>query len=388
MFSPFRGSLFDPSRVPSPEAATAPPYDVIDPPAKQLLLGESPYNLVRVLLPEPGPARYQRAGRLLREWLEDGILVTDPDPALYLYSLEHRWEGETQTALGVLGSLRLDPAGRRVVPHEETMATTEEDRLRLLRSTGANLDPIVVLSSSPRLGSLLEPEGPPILDFQVDEARHRLYRIADSSRIEAVGTAVSSHRAAIADGHHRYATALRYREERRAVDGTGPWDDILAFVTPADREGLQIGPIHRRFDRIDLPRLNGGWRSEPGPAAPPSDPGRLVLVPGEEWESAPLHLTPPVDSVEGIPAPWRVAGAALARLFLYPRLGVEEAEASYFPRAEAALGGIPPRGGAVLLAPIPRSAVVNAIEQGIRFPQKSTFFAPKPRAGLVLRIFD
>ena len=390
MFSPFTGLLFDPTRVPSIGDATSPPYDVISSDDRDDLLARSPYNVVRLLLAAPDDPTYQQAADLLQTWRDEQRLVLDPTERFYLYLMDYDApDGSRKTARGVLGALDLIDIGDRVVGHEETMAKHRADRLAVLTATEANLDVIIALSSSPDLAPLLESVGDPRLDFTTpDGVRHRLYDITDPERIAAIAQRVDEHPVAIADGHHRYTTYLGYRKTRDAEDGAGPWGAILALVSPAEGSGLTVGPYHRLFHEFpfDPDAVADAFVVEPGPPAVPAAPGSLtVSTPAATW-----LLTPRPEALGALPAPWREASPAVARELLYPRLGISEDSASYVAdaaEAVAAAAGLPD-GAALLVAPVSEHAISAAGEMGIRFPQKTTYFIPKPRAGLTIRVFD
>ncbi len=370
-------------------AATSPPYDVIDDEQRALLRAAAPHNVVQLLLPEGGEERYQRAAGRLAEWRDAGALAADPEPCFYMYELEFAGpDGAPTVARGVLGALRLAGLGDRVQPHEETMPKTRSDRLALLRATQANLDPIVVLSPAVGLGNLMAPAGPARLDFSAGGARHRLYDLTDPDRIASITAAVGGQPVVIADGHHRYLTALNHQAEQ---SGPGPWDAIMAFVAPAVGSGLRIASAHRFFAEIPggLAPLNGSFAQEPAEPRPPSEPGELVVVPGPAHRGEPVRLRAAPDALATLPAPFRRASAAVARELLYPLLGVEEADATYHPDAAELVGRLAdhPRGVAVLTSPVDEQAVADAIAEGVVFPQKTTYFVPKPRAGLVIRAF-
>jgi uncharacterized protein (DUF1015 family) len=392
MFSPFRGLLYDPARVADRGAATSPPYDVIDASEQIALTAASPFNVVRLLLSEPGDERYQHAATLLEEWRRSGILALDDGPRFYLYRMTGRRPGRPdRNAVGVLGALRLVALGDRVLPHEEIMEKHRADRMAVLRATRANLDPIIALSSAPDLAGMLEPADTPRLEFDEGTVHHCLFDIDRPEHIAAISAAISAHPIALADGHHRYTTARQYRQETSAAEGPGPWDAILTFMAPAIGSGLRIGPYHRGFGRFAINQA--AWRAafvvtETAPAAP-EIPGDLVIVAGVDHGSIAFRLHPHAGEWESLPEPWRVSGAAVAREMLYPRAGVSEAEALYFPTKEDALEWLEehPAGAVILTAALPDRAIGAAAAAGLRFPQKTTFFNPKPRAGLVLRPF-
>lgn len=389
LFAPFRGSLFDPDLVTDIPQATCPPYDVINSADELRYRESSDHNLVKLLLAGPGDATYNEAARLLKSWRLDGSLRTDPDPRFYLYRIEYTDEtGAQQVAAGVIGALALLPLGGRILPHEETMPKTKADRLAVLTATGANLDLIIALTSSPDFARLLEAPGPVRLSFEVEGVHHSLFDIVDPDSIATISAVVGSHPVAIADGHHRYATGLEYQA---AQSGTGPWDSIMAFLVPAQGSGLTIGPTHRVFPQaaVQPSRLTDRFEIEPSAATAPLEPGSIVLVPGAGHHQGPVRLTPRPARLSQLPGPWQQASPAVARELLYELLDVTESDASYFadPQQALAAGAAHSEGAVALMATVSEEAISAATEAGLRFPQKSTFFVPKPRSGLVVRCF-
>ena len=388
-FAPFRGSLFDPARVLDIPAATCPPYDVINEAAEQRYRNSSEHNLVRLLLAGPGDPTYREAARLLTGWRAEGTLRTDGDRRFYLYTMQYVDEaGTKRTASGVIGALQLLPLGEKVLPHEETMPKTKADRLAVLSATRANLDLIIALTPAPEFRELLEVPGPARLSFEIEGVAHSLYDITDPEVITAISSTVAAHPVAIADGHHRYTTGLAYQAGQ---SGPGSWDAIMTYLVPAEGSGLTIGPTHRVFPRasLNLDLLGERFMIESGRAIPPQVPGTIVLVPGANHASGPMTLTPRVEALEGLPEPWRLASPAVARELLYPLLEVEESQAAYFADPIEALGAgnRETRGAVALMATVSEDAISAATVAGLRFPQKSTYFVPKPRSGLVIRCF-
>ncbi|MDH3261134.1 MAG: DUF1015 domain-containing protein [Acidimicrobiia bacterium] len=390
LFAPFRGSLFDPARVPDIPLATCPPYDVINPDDERRYRDGAEHNLVRLLLAGPGDPTYQEAARLLANWRREGDLRTDPEHRFYLYRMRYTDEtGTERTAAGIIGALALLTLGEQVLPHEETMPKTKADRLAVLSATRANLDLIIALTSSKDFPYFLETPGAPRLSFEIEGVHHSLFDITDPKSIASISAAVASHPVAIADGHHRYTTGLNYRGLQV---GSGPWDSIMAFLVPAQGSGLTIGPTHRVFPRVsyDLSRLGDRFTVVPGAPVPPNQPGTIVLVPSPAHSSDPVTLIPRHDRLQALPEPWRQASPAVARELLYPLLDVDESQATYFADPHEALqaGAGYPKGMVAMMATISEHAISEATEAGLRFPQKSTFFVPKPRSGLVIRCFE
>lgn len=382
MFSPFTGLLLNADRVGDVGSATSPPYDVISPQERRDLLSASPYNVVRVLLAPPEDPEYRDAAATLGSWKQDEAVTSDDGVRFYLYFMDYvDASGVSRTARGVLGALDLMTPGERIVPHEETRAKHRADRMAAMTATKTNVDVIIGLSGSPDLQALLEPGSDPHLDFSSpDNVRHRLWKVRDGEQSEQIQTAVSAHSVSIADGHHRYLTALAYADERSSP---GPWNAILAFVAPAEGSGLTVGPYHRVFG--EFPFTPDGVRDRfdvvPAPAAAPDAPGSLVVAsPAGCW-----LLTPRNDALTELPRPWQAASPAVARELLYPAVGVTEDAATYVPGADEALAAVATGSTAILTAPVSEAAIAHAGELGLRFPSKTTFFVPKPRAGLVMR---
>jgi uncharacterized protein (DUF1015 family) len=236
-FEPFAGVRYDLDRV-ELDDVVAPPYDVIGPDDQLALEARSPYNIVRVDLAreEGGRDRYATARSLFDEWLAGGILRADPEPGFYAYGMGyHDTEGNSRQIVGVLGALEVVAPGEGdVLPHEETQHKIRDDRLRLLRACRADLSPIWGLSLAEGLSELCSGgQGAPVARCTDDEGvHHRLWRLSQPAVIEAITTTVGSAAVVIADGHHRYATALAHRDERRAARG-GPGGDedlVMALI--------------------------------------------------------------------------------------------------------------------------------------------------------------
>ena len=229
---PFRALRYDPATVADLALVVAPPYDVIDAAEETRLLERHPANVVRLDKPSAQPGdeaddRYRRAARTLAGWRSDGTFRKDPHPSLYVYEQAYRVPGTDviRTQRGFFGRLRLSAFGEgAVLPHERTMSGPKEDRYKLLRATGVNTSPVVAVYDDPSsAGShvldAVTPRAPDVDLTDDDGVRHRLWAIeADGDGAAAVAPlldAASRGPVTIADGHHRYETALRYRDERR-----------------------------------------------------------------------------------------------------------------------------------------------------------------------------
>jgi uncharacterized protein (DUF1015 family) len=430
---PFRALRYEPSRVRDVSAVVAPPYDVIDPEMRARLVARDPANVVRLDMPVEelgdGPDdRYRRAARTLAAWRSDGTLRKDPQPSIYVYEQRYLVPGteRERTQRGFFARLRLEPYGpdSGVLPHERTLSGPKEDRYKLLRATGVNTSPVVVLfddisgTTEDRLAAVAG--GPPDLDISDDDGVcHRMWSLPASgdgpasivagSLLEAGGAAPVT----IADGHHRYETALRYRDERRmsrSCDEDPPFDYVLALMLEATRQELTVLPTHRLVRRIGsggaehlLARAPELFDIEPIES---SDAMKAALTGGDAaggrgrfglWTRAGgAILTARRDAF----APFLPAGGvavrsldvtllatSLDRLAGIDADAVADGAVGYTKSAEDAIAAVETGSGAdaaFLLEPTPVVSIEAVAREGDVMPQKSTYFYPKALTGLVI----
>ena len=224
----------------------APPYDVIDAEQRAELEARSPYNIVRVDLPEGGEDRYDRAAAQLAEWQRDGIIVRDCEPALWTLQQDYTGpDGRARTRTGFFARVRVQEYGPgRIRPHERTHPGPKEDRLRLTRATRTNLSPIFSLFSDPDGAAAASLAGaePWAQTTDPDGTVNRLGRVTDPEAIAAATAAMAGTELLIADGHHRYETARVYAEE---IGGEGPHRYVLMCLVALEDPGLTVFPTHR-----------------------------------------------------------------------------------------------------------------------------------------------
>lgn len=263
IFRPFHGLRYDPGVVGDPAVVTAPPYDVIDGARRDRLYAQSPYNVVRIdLSREADP--YGSAARTLAEWRVEGAITPDSKPSLYLYVQRFSLlDGTTRERIGIIGALRIESfESGKVRPHERTLQKAKDDRYALLQACRVSLSPIFGLLSAPELhlDELVPSTRPPDVDVRGTDGSHdRLWRIDDPAVLAAITAQVAPHEVFIADGHHRYETAMRYRDEQRAAAGTAapapgaaPYDYVLCYLTTMEDPGLVIFPTHRVLATLSL----------------------------------------------------------------------------------------------------------------------------------------
>jgi uncharacterized protein (DUF1015 family) len=380
--APFVAMHYDAAVVGPLGPLTAPPYDVISETHHDRFADANPYNVVHIDRGDrrDGTAAYDEAAASLAAWTSSGVLRRDAAPAYYAYEVAWPRTGDVEAGRfrGVFVALTLEPWGGKVIPHEETMPGPVEDRLRLLRATGTHLSPIYGIVTGPcaPLAALLQrTAATPPLEELVDEerVRHRVWRVPDT---EPIGAWLADEALLIADGHHRYTTALAYREERHAVAGPGPWDAVLALVVDAGTQHVPVLPYHRVQTRGTPARADATVAGSAEMLRAVSDDDvRIGIIVGR-GDGDPAFGT---RSLVGPPPAVR----ALHRELL-DELAPDDALRFTHSAAEAedAVRAGTARAAYILPATTPQR-IRDAVAQGGRLPRKSTFFWPKPRTGLL-----
>jgi len=395
VIAPFPAVRYDPARVGGLRDVIAPPYDVISPAAQDALYARSPYNVVRLILARETP-RAPAAAAALERWWREGVLVRDPAPALYLYRQTFRLaDGSERTREGVLCRLRLESfASGRVRPHERTFPGPKADRLALLRATGAYLSPIFGLYAG--AGASLRDvfagaaAAAPLETVDGDGGeRHRVWRIDDPAVVARIQAALADEAILIADGHHRYETALGFRDEG------GP-PTVLAYVADMHDPGLVILPTHRLVrgplafgaDALEA-ALRERFDVAPRPAGRPRAAGeidcilpdrRLRLRAGAAARATVADLPPTLRTLDV---------ELLRRAILEPILRVDAHGLDFTHDDEEAIAAVPARAAAAFLVNPPTiDAVRDVCLAGEVMPQKSTYFHPKLADGFVFDLFD
>jgi uncharacterized protein (DUF1015 family) len=399
---PFRGLRY---RVPASDLSRVlcPPYDVIPPAYQQELYERDKRNIVRVVLNRTaGEAGYEEAGATYRGWTAAGLLAPDPEPSLYLLAQDFEVEGRAQTRYGLLARFRVEDYDKRVVlPHEQTRKEAREDRYRLLKATRANFSPIFLMfpDAQGRFQALVDrvTVSPPELDYTDDGGvLHRLWRVQDTPTISVLQGQLGSVKAYIADGHHRYATALRYRDE---VGPAGAW--TLGYFTPMEAPGLVVLPYHRLLDRgpsvvearaaletaftVTSPSGAAEAAHQAAQSTMPyafglAEPGGRALV---------AEALPEAEDMlpEDTPPSLRALDTYFLHQAVLPRVLNVPAEAVGFAHSlrevEETLAASRCR-LAILLRPTPVRQIVAVADARESMPAKSTFFHPKLPSGLVI----
>jgi uncharacterized protein (DUF1015 family) len=425
---PFKALRYDPHQVKLEDVLTQ-PYDKITPEMQAKYYERSPHNLVRIILGRPGETDtdafnvYTRAAEYLHDWRSGGLLKQDAEPGFYLYAQTFTVPGTRQLAerrgLIVLGRLH-DYSDGIVFRHEQTLTKPRQDRLNLLRATRAHFGQIFMLYSDPQdevqalLAAKIE-EDPDTSVLDEFETLHRVWRISDPALIRAVQDKMREKKLLIADGHHRYETALAYRNERRdqagAIDPNAPYEHVMMTLVPMESRGLVILPTHRivhglpafdrermletagRFfdiDRIDLRTESRSATTLLGQAGENGTAFVAVTRQGPYLMRAKKGAVE--EALREVPARQRELDVVqLHRLMLERILGISEEailnqqHVKYERDAFQAISWV--RQGAnvaFLLNPAKIEQVRDIAFAGEVLPQKSTDFYPKLLSGLAI----
>jgi uncharacterized protein (DUF1015 family) len=432
--APLTPLRYDLSRVKGGLASViAPPYDVISPTERDALAARDPHNVVRLILPEgDGDSKYARAGELLARWRDEGVLVRDATPSFYRYDQTFTPPGggaAKLTRTGFLALVKLAAFSERVVlPHERTLSGPKEDRLKLFRATKANLSPGFMLYRDPR-GDLDAPlrEAELIAEYDTpDDVHHGLHRVRAASAIRAIVEGVARGSLLIADGHHRYETALRYSEEvDRAAGQARPHPRaehrfFMTFLVNGDDPNLVVFPTHRHVHSLSsfsfdallrqaastfsadeleggasvqaiLGALKGAGARGPSVAAAGAD-GRVAILTLRGDADLDHHPTlgakPPVLRKTDVTV--LHSGILEHVLGITPEAQAAKTNLAYPQDAGAALKSLRDGWGNVLFVmnATPVAQVRAVAESGEVMPQKSTFFYPKVPTGLAIHTLD
>jgi len=432
---PFRGVLYNQAKASDVSRVVAPPYDVIDAAFQKALHARHPHNVIRLELgldePQDGPAqnRYTRAAALLKDWMAGGVLQREREPGIYPYMIEYRSPLEAagappgvdagappKTLKGFFSTVELEEFGTgKIYPHENTRAAAKTDRLNLLEACVANFSAIFSLFSDPK-GAVIQlldksvNADKPRFEFTDDEGfRQRLWAITDRSVLNEIVTFMKSTPLFIADGHHRYETALNYRRTRRErarSTGFQPCDAVLMLFASLEDPGLTVLPTHRVLTTpvpplADIKRLLGEACDIEEIVS-----GQLLHTLRSRGQAAPVFgmalrgaTSPLLLSVK--PGHRPKAGASerdkldvsLLQTLIVNTLCPKESDqhALIYTKDDQEALDLVAQGKAtasLLLNPTKVSEVRAVAAAGERMPHKSTYFFPKPLTGLVMNVME
>ncbi len=422
---PFKGITYNSEKIEKLDDVMAPPYDIISPEMQEELYRKNEYNVVRLILGKIYPDddeknnRYTRAREFFEKWLNEGILVESDEEAIYPYKVEYKCDGENKVMNGFFILLKLDHNYEKVKAHEKTLSKPKEDRLKLMRETRANLEPIELLYMDEKdeiMKKIDSALGEPIIDVTgYDGFRHKLWKISDGEIIEFVKDKLSNEILYIADGHHRYQTAINYAEEVGAGE-EDPENYIMVVLANMFDKGLTILPTHRMIKMdIDINELMEKCKEyfdvekvELERDLSPVEIGKRLsemIKTDKEHKFAVYHrdgtyiLTLKDESVMDEFAPdrskaWRTLDVSILHKIVIEKLmGITdknlEDHVKYTRDTREAIDVV--NSGkfdmSFILNPTKIEEIKEIASAGEHMPQKSTYFLPKLLSGLVMRKF-
>ena len=428
---PFRALRYDPAHA-DLALAIAPPYDIISPGQQAELYERSPYNAVRIEYGEQLPGdndagnRYTRAAYDIDAWRREGVLLRDEAPAIYAYEQEFEAAGQRYRRRAWFAAVRLEEWEKGVVkPHEHTLSGPKEDRLELLRATRLQISPVYCLfrarDGAPSMPAMA---GGQLYDVETDGQRHVLSAVRHATELRRFAEHLAACDVYIADGHHRYETALNYRNEARARSanwtGEEPENFVLMALPAAADPGLVVLPTHRlvtppRFPVDVLDRIGQFFDVTPAAAqrgdrlasmldqvAGPGSGRTAFAAAGLDRRARHLLVLRDRPGVEALmppdePAAWkRLDVNVLQYGILEPVFGIDAAAlaagatVSYTQDPVEAVAAIEAERARVafVLNATPVDQVLAVADAGGRMPQKSTYFFPKLPTGLVMNSLD
>ncbi len=411
---PFRGLRFSASAG-TFDRLVAPPYDVLSAVQRDEYASRSPFNIVHLTLPEEKPddrskyVKYARSAALLSEWRRQGVFVPDPQPSLYRYTQRFEVDGQTHVRTSIIALLKVEPFETgTVLPHEQTFPKHKEDRLRLLEATRSHLESIFGLYEDPG-GELLDlvrsAPASEVAECDVDGLDQKIEVIADEATKAEIVKAFAGKRIWIADGHHRYETALGFRAALGKKDGPVPEDYMIIALASMSDPGLVLLPTHRVVPALKdvgpekvVEPLTRLFHVES--IRPQEIPSKLLEAEaaGEKRIAVALHgeqgfwLIPRderalLDELSGPESDKlkRLDATILHRVVFEKLLELSPTAAIEYTRDahEAILAANEGRGAAFLMTPPTIEEMKDIALAGERMPQKSTYYYPKIWGGPV-----
>ena len=393
----FRGLRYNSEKIDDFNSIVAPPYDVISESQQNELYEANPYNVIRIDLARgEGEERYVSARNTFRQWIDENVLVREEESSIYPYYQEFEFEGKRHTRKGFIAAVKVEDFEKKtVLPHEMTFKKHKDDRLKLTHACNANLSQVFAVYSDSEgsvedlIDSSLEE---PIIEVTTPEGViNRLWKISDPKILKRVSEGLGEKSLLIADGHHRYETAINYRNLQREAEGESngekPYDYTMMYLSRGEGDGLIINPTHRALRHLgteqdDLIRgLNEQFNvepSEPGEAAKLGFNEIMLVLPGGVC----YRLTPlksPEKQSENL-------AVMLLHNVIFTDLIDEKSAGILYTKSEGELLELVESGGyeaGFLLPKLNAGDIFEVVFNGTKMPHKSTYFYPKILSGMV-----
>lgn len=422
--SPFQGIQYNQDKIRDIAAVICPPYDVISPEEQQGYYKASEFNVIRIehgiILPDDNAKnnKYIRARNTFDQWLKDSILTMDNAQAFYIHEQGFVVGGSKKKRLGLIACVKLEPWENRIIfPHEHTLQKVKSDRLELMKSCNANISPILGLYDDPgnKVTKLMEAKSLPsklFIDITVGNETHKVWKANEPEFVQRCSHFISPKPIYIADGHHRYETALAYRDERRkttpSYSGYEAFNFIMMTLVSFSDPGLVMLPIHRLIKGIQpnvLPELNKQLSSFFNIKSTPINRYELIenKMPGikvvglEPGNVLTLRLLPAISLDEVMPKGRtsvykRLDVSVVEHLIIENLLGIHNVSehVTYTPDTEQTVTAVE-KGEyqlGIILNPMAVTTIKAIADAKDRMPRKSTYFYPKLPTGLIINRLD
>lgn len=395
-----------------------PPYDIISEAQREEYIKENPYNIIRLELPAGGDGRYREAGDTLKSWLDDGVLACDSEESIYVYEMKFAANGERHSLKGFVSLVKLaDFSEGIVLPHEETLSKAKEDRFNLMSETFCNFSQIysLYMDGDGSVYSMIDGCSKGMPDMEVtdpDGTVHRMWQVTDSDIIKRVADSFKAKKLYIADGHHRYETALKFHRQQ----GTESSGYVAMMLVNMENNGLVVFPTHRivkgladfnsdkiiqecgqYFDIAEAPgeermqaALNQRYKDGKKAFAMYTGAGKCCVMTLKDGETVNKFLPNMSDAYCGLDV------TVLHALVLERILGIDkenmanQKNLTYTRSRQEALEAVDMDGAdcSFILNPTKVSEIRDVALAAEKMPQKSTYFYPKLITGLVMNKFS
>ena len=390
----FKGIRYNPEKIENFGDVLAPPYDVINSQEQDALYNRDPHNVIRLILSKgEEDTKYDEAANTFRSWIEQDILTRDDEPSIYPYYQEFEEGGKKLTRKGFLAAVKIeDFETKKILPHERTFPKHKRDRLKLNTACKANMSPVFSVYADPdiKIENLLDDKltGEPILDVtNEDGVRNMMWKISDPEVISFIANHLEDKSFLIADGHHRYETAIEYRNIQREANGgvseDKPYEYVMMFLSNAEDEGLIINPTHRAVKSLGmdldafLNKLSENFNVEKMSFDQGvSDIGYQEFTILTKDPDTVYRVSPKKEGIEGLAVTIlhnNVFGEIIDEDFLFTKFLDEAVSLTKSGEYEVAF----------ILPELRASDIFDVVMTGDRMPQKTTYFYPKILSGLV-----
>ena len=396
----FKALRYNPEKVRDFASVLAPPYDVINKNEQEELYESDPYNVIRLILPKgEDDSKYEIAAKTFKDWFVEDVLIQDSEESIYPYFQEFEEKGRKLTRKGFLARVKLeDFETKTILPHERTFPKHKKDRMKLTRACVANMSPVFSVYSDPE--ATIEKAidvavtGDPIFEIETKEGVvNKMWQLSDPTLLRLLKETMAEKSLLIADGHHRYETALEYRNNRRAEAGVGtgeePYEYVMMFLSRGEDEGLVINPTHRVVKNLNslteeelVEKLGDEFevRKMPFDEAVSGIGYNEITLLKSDTENG-YRLTPK----EGTQAPGKELGVITLHTNIFGKIIDEESAGILYSKFLDETLGLVSSGEyklAFILPELNAGDIFDVVSSGDRMPHKTTYFYPKILSGL------